>query len=154
MTKWYESDNPSTVARGASWRIGLWIGVIFLVVSLLSVAGWGVTILISNIRGQGNAIIQKNEASNQIFAQQNFEERYQDILGADRRIDVVYVALQADPSDPTLQTNYTGTVNYCIDAVAEYNADARKFLLEDFKAQDLPDVISNTNPLTDCKESQ
>jgi hypothetical protein len=132
----------------------VWLIAVLAVVGLISVGAWGFRVLTSDVKGQGDSIIQKNSATNRIFAQQNFEERYQDILAADRRIDTVYLAWKADKTDPTLTTNLTGTINYCIDAVAEYNADARKFLLEDFKAEDLPDVISNTNPLTDCKESQ
>jgi hypothetical protein len=154
MTKWYENDDPEKVVKSGAWRLGVWVLIIVGISLLIGALTWGAKVLLSDPVGQGNAIIQKNSSTNRIFAQQNFEERYQDILGADRRIDVVYLAWKSDKSDPTLTTNYTGTVNYCIDAVAEYNADARKFLLEDFKAQDLPDVISNTNPLTDCKESK
>lgn len=146
----YESDKPSRWAFG----IGGWIIVILLFSMALSAAAWGISVLVSDIKGQGDAIKKKNDAVNRIAASERFEERYQDILAADRRIDVMHNALSADPKSGVAQTNYAGAVNYCLEVVAEYNADARKYTAEQFRASDLPAQIDNLDSATDCKESQ
>lgn len=149
---WYESDNPDRVARGLGIRAGGWIvaGVAFFI--LLGAGVWGFRVATSDIRGQGDATVQKNSGTNRIAAQERFEERYQDILAADRRIDVMAAAAKASKGE-TAQVNLTGAINYCIEAVAEYNADARKFTAREFRAADLPPRIDNLDPATDCKET-
>lgn len=136
------------------------IGLLFLGIVIILILGgligwgiWAITVATSQVRGQGDAIIEENSAENWTAAQARFEELYADIIATDRKIDVAYLALQEDPEDPTLKTNYTGTVNYCLTIVGEYNAEARKFLSEDFRAADLPEQINNNDPDTDCKES-
>lgn len=155
--KWYDSDDPEQFARGAGW-FGLRWGTIFVVAflilsSVIGAAIWAIGVGSSDIKGRGDAVKTRNSGINRIAAQERFEERYQDILAADRKISVAKQALDVDPKNPTLQTNYTGTVQYCISAVAEYNADARKYTSEAFRAEDLPAVIDDQETTTDCKES-
>ena len=155
MTKqpWYESDNPDRVVRGAVARLGVWTVIVLLAAALLGAGAWAFRVATSDVKGRGDAVVQKNRADNRIAAQQRFEERYADIKAADRRIDVAKAALTADPKDPTLRTNYTGAVQYCISQVGEYNADARKYTAEAFRSADLPSQIDDLDPATDCKEN-
>jgi hypothetical protein len=149
---WYESDNPSTVVRGGTWRVGIWLAIVIGVIAIVGIGVWGFRVITSDVAGQGNATIQKNSANNRIAAQERFEQMYQDIKASDRKIAVAAAALAVNKDDKTLQTNYTGTVNYCIQAVGDYNAEARKFTAEDFRSPDLPYQISTVDPDTDCKE--
>ena len=63
-------------------------------------------------------------------------------------------AVKADPGDRTAKQNLTGTTTYCLSAVAEYNAEARKYSSKEFRDADLPDRIDTTDPATDCKPSK
>ncbi len=150
MTKWYDSDNPSTVVRGASWRAGVWIGVVLLVVALISIGVWGFKVATSDVKGQGDAIVQKNSANNRIAAQERFEDLYAEITQTDAKIGPAKQAFKANPTAVN-QTNLTGLVNYCLDVVGDYNAEARKYTSADFRAVDLPSQISTMDPATDCK---
>lgn len=123
------------------------IGVIVVVF-----ASWGFAVVTSGFFGSGNAIIKKNTANNRIAAQERFEQLYQDIKAADRRITQAKAASEAKPKDKTLLTNYTGTVNFCYQLVADYNANSRKYTQEDFRAIDLPYQIDSYDQTTDCKE--
>lgn len=150
MTKWYDSDNPSTVVRGASWRAGVWIGVVLLVVALVSVGVWGFKVATSDVKGQGDAVVQKNSANNRIAAQERFEDLYADIKATDAKIAPARKAVKVNPTTVN-QTNLTGLINYCLDVVGDYNAEARKYTSADFRAIDLPAEISDLDSATDCK---
>lgn len=126
--------------RGIRFGIGWWIVIVLIA---LAVGGgiWGLNVLTSGPRGQGDAIIQRNSADNWLDAQARFEENYADYEATIFKIKQAQTALEADPNDALAMTNYTGTVNYCASLVADYNADARNYLREDFRAADLPDQI-------------
>lgn len=154
MTKWYDSDNPSTVARGFSWRAAIWIAGAVLFFGGLSIAHWGFGVFTSDIKGQGDATKTKNSGTNRIAAQERFEELYAGIKAADERIDVMAAAKKAAPNDLVAQVNYTGALAYCIQIRADYNAEARKYTAEQFRAADLPAQIDATDPAFDCKETK
>lgn len=140
-------------------RFGLaWFFVFLGVVALVGVGIWGFSVVTSGPKGQGDAVIEKNSAENWLEAQARFEQNYAEIKAADVKIDNAYKIWQANPSDKTLQQTYTGLTSYCLGVVADYNADARSYLSEDFRAVDLPDQIDTegnlANPATDCKESK
>lgn len=153
MTKWYDSDNPTTVVRGASWRSAIWITL--AVVFILALAGgiWAIKVATSDVKGQGDAARTKNSGTNRIAAQAWFEDTYAGIKAADERVDVMAEARKADPKDVVAATNYTGAVNYCIQLRADYNAEARKYTAEQFRSADLPAQIDSTDPSFDCKET-
>lgn len=121
-----------------------------LVAILSGVAWWGFTVATADIKGRGDAHKQKSSASNRIAKQEWFEEVYADILASDRKIGLFKEALAADPKDKTARTNYNGQVAYCQDAVADYDAESRKYTSEAFRAIDLPAKIDPADPLTDC----
>ena len=124
-----------------SWFTGTRILIIVLIVAVLSAGVWGFTVLTSGVKGQGDGEIIKNSAENWIDAQARFEENYAEYDATLFKIQQASDALAVDPENKTLQQNLSGTVNYCASLVADYNADARNFLREDFRAADLPDKI-------------
>ena len=147
-TPWYESDNPDRIGLSIAGRILL----AALAVALISGAGFGIKVALSGLFGQGDAIVQKNKGTNRIAAQERFESLYAEIHAADQRIDVLAAAAKADPSYVNRQ-NLTGAQTYCLSAVADYDAEARKYTARDFRAIDLPEQIDTLDPATDCKES-
>lgn len=150
---WYESDNPGRVVRGGSWRLGLFVIAVVLFVGAIGVGAWLFSVGTSDIKGQGDAERTKNAAGNRIAAQEGFEQAYADVKAADQRIDVMAIARKADPADVVARTNYTGSITYCIQVRADYDARARKFTQGEFRAADLPYQIDPRDPATDCKET-
>lgn len=130
--------------------IGLWLLGIVLIVAL-SWGVWALKVATSGVVGQGNAIIQKNSAQNWTKAQGEFESMYAEIEATDRKITVAKTALDLDKNDLTAKQTYIGTQNVCLSMVADYNAKARTFLAEDFRAADLPGQIDTMNTTTDCQ---
>lgn len=126
----------------------IWLAAILLVV-VLPIGVWAFTVATSEVKGQGDATIQKNSAENWTAAQGRFESLYQEAIAADQKVTLNKTALDLDPTNPTLQTNYTGTQSVCLDIVARYNAEARTYLSADFKSADLPAELGNTST-TDC----
>jgi len=129
----------------------VWLTILAIVgVFALVWGGFALSVLLSGPKGVGDAIKTKNSAKNWTEAQAGFEDSYQAILSADRKIAVHKEALAADPKNSILQTNLTGTKSFCISAVADYNADSNKYLKEEFKSARLPYEIDSSDPLTDC----
>jgi len=151
--KWYDSGNPTQVVRSSTWRAMVWVGCILAFVALISVGTWAFRVLTSDVKGRGDATLQKNAGSNRIAAQERFESLYADIIAADQKIDVFAQAAIADPSNDIAQANLFGTMAYCVQVRNDYNAEARKYSAEQFRAADLPYAIDITDPTTDCKES-
>lgn len=149
-TKWFESRNPDRVGASIGLRILLILGVI----ALIGVSVWGFKVTTSDTKGAGDATRSKNSGTNRIAAQERFEDLYAGIKAADQRLDVLATAKKAAPSDVVAATNYTGAVNYCIDLRAQYDAEARKYTAEQFRAADLPPEIDQLDPAFDCKEKK
>lgn len=80
MPAWYESDNPSTVVRGGSWRLALWIIFVVLFIGLISVGIWAFGVGTSDVKGRGDAYQTKNSGTNRIRAQEEYVQTYNDIL--------------------------------------------------------------------------
>lgn len=152
MSKWYENENPSGLARSASWRVGVFILIFLGVIALVGALVWGFRVVTSDIRGQGNAVIIKNDAVNRIAQQERFEQLFADVKAADLKIGTAAAAVALSPLDKTAQQTYTGTINFCIQVSADYDALARKYSAEDFRSVDLPDQIDRFDSSTDCKE--
>lgn len=153
---WYDSDNPATVVRGATWRAAIWIFSVVAFVGILAAGIWAVKVATSDIRGRGDATRQVNSADNRLFAQGNFHDLYNDVISYDQRLDQAAAdkAAHAGKDDASYwDTNYTGLVNQCISARNQYNADARKITQAKFRDEDLPYQIDTSDPKTDCKET-
>lgn len=138
-------------------RVGLfglgWFVTILIVGALIGVISWGITVATSGIRGQGDAITQKNSSSNWVNAQREFNRLYQEIKADDRKINDAKLALTGDPTSTVLKTNYEGLKQHCNSLVGDYNTNARSYLSQDFRDADLPDEINTLDTDTDCKES-
>jgi hypothetical protein len=150
---WYESSNPSRVARGGTWRIFLWILACLAFIGLIVGIVYGVKVLTAPVRGAGDQEIIVNDGRNRVNAQEWFENQYNLILATDQKLDQAAADAAAHPNDSFYQTNYTGLKNRCIDMVAAYNAEAQKVSRGDWRSADLPAHINNTDPRTDCKET-
>lgn len=151
---WKKEDREDfdQTSRQVGIRVFGWsLTTVLAVVAIIAVV-FGLTVLWAPWKGEADAFKKQQSGNNRIFQQAFFEDTYQEILATDKKIDVAADAVKQDPSTVN-KTNYTGLVNYCNDVVADYNAQARKYLAADFKSADLPDEISDTNPATDCKES-
>ena len=131
--------------------------VIVVVVTALGLvlgAGiWALRVGTSDVKGRGDAEIVKNDARNRIRAQEGFEKLYQDILTADRNLNVTAESLKLDPASVKLKTELGGQKQYCNDLVGQYNAKSRSFTQEEFRAADLPAQLGGSDPDADCKEN-
>jgi hypothetical protein len=143
--------HPVRGAAGAlAWGWVLAVIAVILV-GALSIALWAFGVFSSDIKGQGDAQKIKNAGPNRVKAQELFETRYQDILAADRTVVISSLAIAQDPTNPQLKTQLIGQEQYCVALVGKYNADTRKFSMEDFRSTDLPFQIDNNDTATDCK---
>lgn len=133
---------------GAGWLVLI---VILILGGLISAGIWALGVATSGIKGQGDAVKTNNSAENWTAKQAFFEDKYEAIKAADQKIGLYAKAAAADPKDKTAATNLQGITSQCINYVAEYNAESRKFLSQDWKSVDLPTEIGNTISATDCK---
>jgi len=150
---WYDSDNPTTVLRGGTWRGIVWVIALLITAAIIGGAWWAIKVATSDVKGAGDATVQINSGKNRIAAQETFEALYQQILAYDRNLDQAARDKAEHPGDSFFATNYSGLVKICNDAVGQYNADARKVSRAKWLTEDLPFEIDATNPLTDCRES-
>lgn len=150
---WYESDNPSRVMRGGSWRGALWVIAVVLFLGLIGGGIWTVKVLTSDVRGAGDQISRVNSGDNRIFAQQHFFELYNNLLAYDQQLDQAAKDKADHPDDLFFATNYSGLVKTCIDARNQYNADANKVTQAKWRDPSLPFQIDQLDAKTDCKES-
>lgn len=135
---WTDNPNPDGVARSAGWRTAVWIlvGVVFF--GLLGAGIWAFQVATSDVKGRGDAVRIKNDAPNRIAAQERAVVLYEELKMADAKLDVLSAAAAANPDDKIVQTQYTGSVSYCLGVIAEYNAHTQKYRSIDFIPVDLP----------------
>lgn len=117
------------------------LGLLLLIVAL-SVGGYLAKVALSGPKGQGDAIIKKNSAANWTAAQAKFEDLYQGVIAVEQKVALASSTLELNPDDKTAQQTLHGLQSACVDAVADYNAESRKYLAADFKAADLPHQIT------------
>lgn len=132
-----ERDDRREVRKGAFYVLR-WVLAIILVVTLIGWALWALGVATSDIRGRGEAVKTKHSSTNRIAAQERFEDMAADITAANQRIATTAAAAKANPDDYTARVNATGAITYCQQAVAQYNAEARKYTAAQFRAADLP----------------
>ena len=116
----------------------------FVLIAGLSIGIWAFKVATSDVKGHGDSVIQKNSATNRTGSQQQFEKLYQEAQVADQRVDVMAQALKASPDSEVAKTNYVGAQSYCLSVVGDYNALARTWTAQDFKAVDLPPSLDST----------
>lgn len=148
MSQHHYDDGPSVR------QLTLWTLIVLVALLIIGLGTWGFRVLTADVKGRGDAHIIKSSAKNRIDAQEGFEKRYADIVATDRKLTPLKEAADARPDDLTAQQNYEGTVSYCLSVVGDYNADARSYTREAFRAADLPFQIDNEDPTTDCEPSE
>lgn len=131
--------------------IALWTFAAIVAAGVISVILWSFGVFTSGIKGAGDAQVTKNSAVNMIRQQEGFEQLYQDIKVADRNLTITSIRASAHPTDDKIATEQAGQQMYCNGLVGDYNAKARKFTAQDFRAADLPKEINQDNTQTDCK---
>lgn len=146
---WVDSDDPRRFQRGLFGATAWWIVGFVALISLIGAVLYWTGVIFAEPKGRADAYKQQRSGANRIAQQAQFEDRFQDIQSTDRKL--TQAAKDAESGDPTAKTVYTGLLNYCSDAVAEYNAESRKYLAADFKSIDLPHQIDQSDPTTDCK---
>lgn len=148
----FEAKPTRTTAK---WAVRGWVIVVLVIAlaSVLAAALWGLRVATSDVKGQGDAEIAKNDARNRIRAQEGFEKLFAAIQAADRNLTTTAAALRAKPNgDLKLETELLGQKHQCAGLVAEYDAKARSFTQEDFRAADLPPKIDASDSTTNCEE--
>lgn len=148
---WYDSGNPSRVARGAGWRIALWIlaGVLFF--GAIGGGIWAFRVATADVKGRGDVEIKDKSAPNRIKAQEQFYVMYNGIVAADKNLDVLKATVTAHPNDRIAQVTYDGAVLGCNSAVASYNAETHKITSRNWLDPELPYEIDGSDQATDCK---
>lgn len=162
--KSFEQQWDDEIERWTPRRVKAWVAIIVLVCVFGGIAVWGFTVVTSNAKGAGDAVIQKNSALNRTQAQAQFNSGFQSIKSLDQKLSDAQAQLDAfnkshpnvgngTPYDPTaeqqanLQRSVTGLQQQCHNAVADYNASTRTYTLEDFRDTDLPKSIDATDPV-------
>lgn len=134
------------------WResrhvMGLTTGwAVFGTVLVLALAGaiWGGSVLLSNVRGSGNAIKRNQSATNRIEQQARFEDLAAEYNGYLQKVTLAKRSVgQATTSldKQIAETNLQGISQACIDDAQEFNAASRKYLARDWKSAGLPATL-------------
>jgi hypothetical protein len=125
--------------RGMS-DAGVLVGGLLLVVALIA-GGWGASVLLAGLIGQGEAHKQKESANNRVFAQERFRQLSEEYDATLTRIDQ---AAAVRGTSPEAEVRFQGLQSYCTDVVAKYNTAATSYRLQDFRDADLPDRLDAT----------
>ncbi len=150
MSDWKKFDDETRQGFWYGWK---WIAASILAIVVIIAGLWGLGVIAAPWQGKGEAYKQKESGTNRIAAQERFETMYADVLASDQRLDILAQAKKDSPDSVVAVSNYTGAVAYCIQIRNDYNAEARKYTAEQFRASDLPAKLSPTDPTTDCKET-
>lgn len=150
---WYDSDNPTRLARGFTWRAMVWLLAVVLGTGAIAGVVWGVKTALSPVKGAGDVYQQQQDAKNRIAQQQHFQALYNQLIAYDQQLDQAAADKAEHPGDSFFATNYSGLVKTCIDARNQYNGDANKILAAQWRDETLPYQIDPTMPATDCKET-
>lgn len=154
----WEQKFENNPIRTSLWVVtGIFLFLLVLIWSITAVV-FGLRVATAGIVGRGEAHIIKESAPNRIIQQAGFEQKFADIQKFDVQVKEAGAAIadwdKANAGKPdnaigTLaqQRKYlvdvlTGLKQQCQTTVANYNADARKYLAADFRAADLPESIS------------
>lgn len=146
----FEDHPVRTTVKG----FAIVIGVILVIGSVI----WGLTVVFSGAKGQGDGVIRKNSAQNWISAQTAFHQQYESVKTAQVKIGAAKKSVEdfkrenpnignGTPWDPmaqqygNLQTTLTGLQQGCMNTVSQYNTDAESYLTEEFRDAQLPDRL-------------
>lgn len=140
-----ELREDRTYARRVGWSAGRWALTIFLGLVLLSGIGWAIKVAVADIKGAGDAHVQINTAANRLEAQKKYNQLYEGIIAADKKINVMAASARSEFD----RTNVQGATNVCLETVADYNRMAGDVLTAKWKPVHLPARVGE-DPTTDC----
>lgn len=150
--EWSEIDYDTRHAFWWGWK---WVGGSIVAIVVVVAALWATGVLWAGPKGAGDAYKTNQSGTNRIAKQEMFEQLYADIQAADQRVNTFFLAKQASGGESyPAQVNYTGAVNACNQLVANYDAEARKYSSADWRDNELPERIDQTDPKFDCKETK
>lgn len=132
------------------WRVVRWVGGIFAVLFALSIALWVFGVWTAPWYGRGEAHKTINSAPYRISAYDHFFEMCGSIQGLEGQIDELTIqandATLADRTHDLAVTSLTGVKAARHQAIAKYNADARRdYTIGQFRDSDLPYQIHDSN---------
>ena len=151
--EWKEFDRES---RRAGSRLALWIvlGVAFTL--LLGGGIYALKVATAPAKGWGDEQIIVNDGRNRVNAQEWFAGKYGHVRGQDSKLSGMKAAwdsAKGTADEGRLRDAYTGTQNLCLQAVAEYNAEALKVSRGRWRSPDLPFSLPD-GPATDCDKAE
>lgn len=130
------------------WHFVFTIIGILLAFWVLSIGIWGFGVATAGIYGRGEAHKQLNSAEFRITSYNHFFEACSSIQGLEGSIDELTTQLDATTSERDrgiVLSSLTGTKAARHQAIADYNADARKNYTEgQFRDNDLPFHINDS----------
>lgn len=135
--------------RGVLLVIGL-----LIIIAVIGGVTWAFKVATSDVKGRGDVTRKTNSGDNQIFAQQQFQDMFNDIKATDRKLAAAAADAKGQLADSPAAVRYAGLRNYCADVVGQYNAAARKVTQERFRDADLPAQIDDSDPATDCEANR
>lgn len=128
------------------WLLYALIGVLALVaVGAILVTAFGTGT--AEVKGRSDAYREKVSGTNRIQSQARFEDLYSAWQTYPARLAVARRALdRAEQSrdifdDQIKGTDLDGLTQQCIQTATDYNADARKYTAQAFRAADLPESL-------------
>lgn len=136
----YDLSGTGKVAWGAGWRLAVIIVCVIVFCGALSLAGFAISTAVSGPKGQAQAYQEQQSKNNRLFAQANFEDRFNQVVSDVFSVKAVYDTYKLEPTDINL-TALTGTITACGGEVTGYDADANKYLLRNFRSIGLPRYI-------------
>lgn len=137
--KWYEANaSPERSLLGFMRLVGIGTACILAICGVI----WCLDVVFAGPTGKGDVIRKNNDANNQVYSEQHFQDLYADITGYTAQLRMTIGLLRANPGDAFDIQNYTGQWAACDQAVQQYDADSNKTLMKDWKSTSLPRQIT------------
>lgn len=124
---------------------GWFVAAAVVAIIAIPLAAWGISLLLASPSGKADAYRAKETGVNRVFSQQLFEKNYADIQATKTKITA---AAAARTTSAEAEVRYQGLISYCASIVGDYNAAARSYSTQDFRAADLPAQIDAS---TECE---
>jgi hypothetical protein len=138
MSGRYDPPMSRDDERWFAGRAVLWTAFTLALIAAAVIAVFAFNVGTSDVKGRGDATRIHNSATNRIFAQQDFQQRYNRFKSQDvPNVKTAKDTFLLDPSSVNL-TNLTGAIQFCHSEAGNYNTDAKSFLLKDFRDNGLP----------------
>lgn len=165
-----EEKWDAEIDRWTPRRLKVWLGILVVLAVFGGIGVWAFGVATSDVKGRGDTIVRKNDADNRIAAQAFFEDTFAGIKRFDTQLNdadrsfkewqtvnpvpapnasSVEVELYKEKLN-NQRTTVTGIQQQCRNAIAAYNAEARKTIRADWRSPDLPYQIDESDKTTDC----